>query len=291
MRFRSALVVVTILVGTARADDPADRLVMLGDFHYRAGEYYRAISDYEELGLFASDDTTKLFAAIRIALSYHHGRQLGDAALAYRRALVLARDPDVARSLRVQLAMARTERALDQPGSDAVDVAIAELAPSAGEPRSIYELARMQLVAGRRDDARVTAAKLTGPLQPILERALAREPRSHRHVWLGVTLSAIVPGAGSVYGGHAVDGAYYFALTGLTGLGAWNVYESSRGFSDQKAAFYGLASAAIVVYVANVLQGGIAVARYNAVTGAEDRRALWRDTDQPLPLETYTGAR
>jgi tetratricopeptide (TPR) repeat protein len=286
MRFRE-LAIVCVLCGSAGADD---RLARLADFHYHAGEYYRAITDYEELGLFATDDSTKLFAAIRIAMSYHHGHQLANAVGSYRAALVLAKDPDVSRALRVQLAAARAERTFDEPGSEALDVVIGELEPSATEPRAIYELARLQLVAGRRDDARATAAKLAAPLGPILERALAREPRTHRHPWLGVALSAIVPGSGSVYGGHAVDGAYYFALTGLTAAGAWDVYESSRGWADQKVAFYGLAAAAVVFYAANVIQGYVSVARYNAVTEADERRTLWRDTDQPLPLETYTGS-
>jgi hypothetical protein len=287
MRFHS-VAIACALCGVASADD---RLATLADYHYKAGEYYRAITDYEEMGLFAPDDRTRLFAAIRIAMSYHHGHQYGDAAGGYRAALVLARDPDIARALRVQLATARAEHALDQPGTEALDAVIAELQPSATEPRARFELARLQLLAGRRDDARATASAITGPLRPAIDRALAREPHARRHPWLGVALSAIVPGAGSVYGGHAVDGAYYFALTGLTALGAWDVHDSGRPFGDQKAAFYGLAATAIVFYAANLIQGGIAVARYNAVTEADDRRAVWRDTDQPLPLETYTGER
>src|SRR6476646_6009199 len=53
-----------------------ERLIRLADHHYRAGEYYRAISAYEEIALFTGDDAVKLAAAIRIAMSYHHGHQL-----------------------------------------------------------------------------------------------------------------------------------------------------------------------------------------------------------------------
>src|SRR5262245_11376985 len=79
----------------------AERLARLAEHHYRNGEYYRAISAYEELALFASDDATRLRAAIRIAMSYHRGRQLDDALAAYGAALALAGDADVAQALRI----------------------------------------------------------------------------------------------------------------------------------------------------------------------------------------------
>jgi len=281
----------------------AERLTRLAERHYRAGEYYRAISAYEELTLFASDDATKLFAAVRIAMSYHHGHQLDDALVAYRTALGLARDGDAAQALRIQLALARVERSFDQPGSEALDAIAAELAPSttAGAHRALalFELARIEGLAGRRAAARKTAAALPAACLPPapgcstepLLRALDRPPASRRSPWLGVALSLVVPGAGSVYGGHLVDGLYYFALTTLSGLGALDVHDGSRPWTDQKTTFYGLAALAAIFYAGGAVQGYISVARHNALVELDARRALWRDTELPLPLEDFAPAR
>jgi hypothetical protein len=289
MRCRS-LVALAVLTRVAAADELDDRLAAraakLADAHYRAGEYYRAISGYEELALFAHDDATRVLAAVRIAMSYHRGHQLADAVGRYRAALAIA-DADTAAALRVQLAIARAERTFDEPGAESLDVVIGELEPAATGDRAIFELARIELLAGRRDAARITAARLpaTSALAPVIEHALARPPAAHRSPWLGLGLSAVVPGAGSVYGGHVADGIYYFGLTALAGLGAWDVHDRSRSFGDQKLTFYGLGTLALAFYAGNLIQGYAAVARYNAVTDLDARRALWRDTEQPLPLE------
>lgn len=308
-RMRAPLGVAAVLAalcsGRAAADDTAaqvdqrlaERLTRLAERHYRAGEYYRAISAYEELALFASDDSTKRFAAIRIAMSYHRGHQLDDALAAYRAALGLASDGDAAQALRIQLALARVERSFDQPGGEALDAIAAELAPStaggAYRALALYQLARIEGLAGRRDAARKTAAALPAAcvppapgcsVEPLL-RALDRPPAARRSPWLGVALSLAVPGAGSVYGGHLVDGLYYFALTSLSGLGALDVHDGSRRWTDQKAAFYGLAALAAIFYAGGAVQGYVSVARHNALVELDARRALWRDTELPLPLE------
>ena len=150
------LVAIAVLLsaGSALADDSderidrrlAERLARLAERHYHAGEYYRAISAYEELAVFSTDDVTRRYAAIRIAMSYHHGHQLDEALSAYRAALGLARDPDIAQALRIQRAIARVERGLDEPGAEAFDAIAAELAPSAAEgghrALALYQLAR-----------------------------------------------------------------------------------------------------------------------------------------------------
>jgi len=300
------------LGGRAAADDTAaqvdarlaERLSRLAERHYRAGEYYRAISAYEELALFASDDATRLFAAVRIAMSYHHGHQLDDALAAYRTALGLVRDGDAAQALRIQLALTRVERSFDEPGSEALDAIAAELAPSttAGQYRqlALYQRARIEALAGRRSAARATVAELRAlclpaapgcSAEPRLLAALDRPPVARRSPSLGVALSLVVPGAGSVYGGHLVDGLYSFALTTLSGLGALDVYDGGRGWADQRATFYGLAALAAIFYAGGAVQGYVSVARHNAIAELDAQRALWRDTDVPLPLEDLGPAR
>jgi tetratricopeptide (TPR) repeat protein len=285
-----------------------ERLTRLAEHHYRAGAYYRAISAYEELALFATDPATRLAAAIRIAMSYHHGHQLDAALPAYRAALAQSPDDDTAQALRIQLAIARVERGLAQPGAEALDAIAAELTPSAagGTHRALalYQLARIDGLAGRRDAAHRSAASLDALCQPrpstmtssstspsslasapvpgacaaapVLALALARPPAPRRSPWLGVTMSLVVPGSGSVYGGHLVDGAYYFALTALSGLGALDVHDGSRRWSDQRATFYGLAALAAIFYAGSAVQGYVSVARHNAIQARDARATLWR---------------
>ncbi len=287
MRCRE-LVIVALLAADARADD---RTAQLADHFYAAGEYYRAITAYEELSLFATDEPTKLRAAIRIAMSYHKGHQLDDAVEHYRVAIGLAHDPELARTLRIQLALARVEKRFDEPGSEALDAIAAELAPSATDAFGRFTLARIEGLAGRHADAvrDLHAAWLTPApvcrLEPALARALDREPPGHRSPWLGVAFSAVLPGSGSVYGGHLVDGLYYFALTALPALGAYDVHDGHRAWTDQKVTFYGLAGVAAVFYATNLLSAYISVARHNAVTELDARRALWRDTESAMPLD------
>ena len=309
-----AMLLVLLGAGRALADDAdgaeqridrrlAERLTRLAERHYRAGAYYRAISAYEELALFAGDDRTRLYAAVRIAMSYHHGRQLDDALGAYRAALALA-DGDAAQALRIQLALARVERSFDAPGSEALDVIAAELSPSTTSWQyrqlALYQRARIEALADRRDAARKTAAELRAAClpavagcsaEPRLLAALDRPPAVRRSPWLGVALSLVVPGSGSVYGGHLVDGLYSFGLTTLSGLGALDVYDRGRGWGDQKAAFYGLAALAAIFYAGGAVQGYVSVVRHNAIAELDARQALWRDTDLPLPLEDLGPAR
>jgi tetratricopeptide (TPR) repeat protein len=298
---------------TPRVDPPAvdpvdrrlaDRLTRLAEHHYHAGEYYRAISAYEELALFAADDATRLYAAVRIAMSYHHGHQLDDALPAYRAALALAGGSDAAQALRIQLALARALRSFDEPGAEAFDAIAAELAPSTTTGRyralALFQLARIEGAAGRRDAARTAAGDLHAAclspaagcdLEPVLAHALERPPARRRSPWLGVALSLVVPGSGSVYGGHLVDGLYYFGFTTLSGLAAIDVYHTGRAWTDQKATFYGLTALAAIFYAGSAVQGYVSVARHNAITELDARRALWQETEVPLPLEDLAPTR
>ncbi|HEU4734394.1 MAG TPA: hypothetical protein VFT22_41170 [Kofleriaceae bacterium] len=324
----------------------AERLARLAEHHYRTGEYYRAISAYEELALFTGDDRTRRYAAVRIAMSYHRGHQLDDAIAGYRAALALVRDGDIAQALRIQLALARAERSLEAPG-EPLDAVAAELAPSTTSgrlrPLALAQLARITGLAGDRTAARRAIAELQAAcasaaaaasfgaspaapsaappvgspaappaapsaapsaapdpaapspiagcrLGPVIARALDAPVPARRSPALGVALSLAVPGAGSVYGGHLVDGLYYFALTTLSGLGALDVHDSSRAWTDQKATFYGLTALAAILYAGSAVQGYVSVARHNAVAEHDARRALWRTTDAPLPLEDLAPA-
>ena len=128
MTYRELLIasVAIALARPARAESTLDehlavRLARLAEHRYRAGEYYRAISSYEELALFAPDDATRAASAIRIAMSYHHGEQLADAVSSYGAALTLTRDPGLQQAIRIQRALARAQRTLREPGAESLD--------------------------------------------------------------------------------------------------------------------------------------------------------------------------
>src|SRR4051812_44406279 len=113
-RAHLSLLALIALAPPAHADERLDKLA---EYHYKAGEYYRAITDYEEIALFAPDDATRAHALLRIATSYHRGHQLAEAVTAYRRAIEATGSLDTQQALRIQLAVARAERSFDEPGA------------------------------------------------------------------------------------------------------------------------------------------------------------------------------
>src|SRR5262249_42067448 len=90
---RATVFVLLALVGwvrTAHADDGAVHdayLSRLGEYYYDSALYYRAIGTFEELSLFSHDARLRLYARVRIAMSYHRGGELEDAIAAYDRVL------------------------------------------------------------------------------------------------------------------------------------------------------------------------------------------------------------
>lgn len=295
IRFRDAiLAALALLVGatSARADADADRVrEKLADYYYAHGQYYRAVGAYEELRLFTTEPRLRLDAGLRIALAYHHGHQIDDAVLAYDDVLRGELDPNTAGRVRILRAVVRAD-----PDAESVPLAdvIGELAPLAAgdgtayQLAATYHLARLQLASANITAARGTytraAARCRGASDPAcaalprLDAAFERTPPRTRTPLVGLGLSAVLPGLGSVYNGHPVDGMYYFALTAGSALMALDIYESDRGWRDQRTSFYVLSTLAVTFYGSALVQGWLGTKRFNAVERDAYRRDVLRAT-------------
>jgi len=97
-------------------------------------------------------------------------------------------------------------------------------------------------------------------------------------------MSLLVPGLGSIYSGHYVDGLYYFFLTAGSGALALNVFDPQATFGEQKAAFYVLGTVALATYVASIFGASLAAQRHNALGRHHFRRLLLDRTPEILPL-------
>jgi hypothetical protein len=301
-----ALLALGVAATSARAQPAVSsdeaRVARLAAHFYQRGQYYRAVGAYEELALFTGDDATRRFALARVAMAYQRGGQYEDAIAAYDAVLAAPGLDDTAGGwLRIQRAIARADLALAQPRAHALDDVAAELEPLTRDPARPYatlaraELARLELAHGRGDDAArtIAAARTTCAAHPVddcavIERvatAAAGDGPRRRSALLGVALSAVVPGLGSIYSAHYVDGIYYFGLTGAAALGAWDVYDPARSAGDQKTTFYALVGVAATFYLANLVQGYLAAERFNLVEELRYRRRVLDATAFDLPVE------
>jgi hypothetical protein len=299
IRYRDALLAIAALLavaGDARADAAGDATRLeLADYFYTHRQYYRAIGAYEELRLFTADPALAARAGVRIALSYHHGRQVDDAVAAYDRVLAAGLDPDTAGLVRIARALARVDP--DTASRTPLADAIADLAPlaragGAGDPPlATYHLARLRLAGADPTAARTLVGRCRERpdpacrLVPRLETALALPGPRRRIPLLAAALSAVAPGLGSLYNGHRVDGIYYFALTAGAAFVAWDVHDPAAGATDQKTSFYLMSSIAAVFYLSSIVQGWLGTKRFNELEALAHRRAVLRATDVPLPLD------
>jgi tetratricopeptide (TPR) repeat protein len=251
----------------------------LGDHFFRRGQYYRAIGTYEELALFDPRPSAKLVARLRIATAYHSAGQLESSIAVYNELLHGHHlEPVVDTEVRIQRAVARGELSLALGDFDGAAFSIDELQVLSSDPTPAaswagYHVARLYLKADHRERKGIPLAgldlscgKQDEPPCAQVERLRAvlrmPGPRS-RSPAVGLLASALVPGLGSVYAEHYVDGIYSFAFTvGFSGL-AYDVFEPRRALLDQKASFYVLGVTGLFFYVANVIRGYLDSARFN----------------------------
>ena len=102
--------------------------------------------------------------------------------------------------------------------------------------------------------------------------ALLDAPPDGPNPWLAGSLAAVLPGAGHFYAGHGVDGLLYATLTMSLGLVAWDIAEPSRSLGDQKASFYVVGVAGVLMHVTSVLSAANSALRHNLVAEAH-----WND--------------
>lgn len=313
---RLALVIAVVAAGTPAAAQHVEgaepdlalgsldvrRRIALAEHLHRRQMLYREIGVLEELRLLAPTGELSVWARLRIAVAYHEAGQYGDAVAEYD-ALFIGRalDGEIEGLARVQRALAMATPIVHEPGHPGADAILAELSPlteAAGDAGALasYHRARLAVVVGQRDTAvaSIDQARRTcgGGIAPCaaVESLAARidgpGPR-RRSPALALAFSAAVPGSGSMYARHWVDGFYYFGLTALSGLGALDVYDRARGPGDQRASFYGLTSLAVTAYLANLVSAYGAAKRYNRVETHRWQERIWAGSDLPLPLSAY----
>lgn len=280
----------------ASAQEAPDYLLRLGDHLLAREMQYRAIGVYEELAWSTNDDAMRKTARLRVALAYHAGGRYEDAIKAYDETLRLQLDAEMQRLVLVQLFVAQFGHYVEHNADDAIGDVRAQLAPLTQTPGPVGELARyhdarMELFQEPDRFANVrTPAACADRHDPVCEGFRRLDATSHlnrpslRSPWVASLLSLIVPGLGSAYSGHYVDGLYYFLLTVGSAALALNVLDTGADWHSQKAAVYVLGTLAIATYVASLFGASLGAQRHNAIARYKHRRGVLERTPEVLPL-------
>jgi tetratricopeptide (TPR) repeat protein len=186
--------------GAASGPAPEGRLVLdaaqVWDFAeslYRQGEYYRAVSEYQRLLYYFPQSAHAPAARVRIGEAYLLG---GEPAQAWRHfdALLARSEPEERDGLLYRRGLAWLERYADRP----------------------YSLRLDAIGAGLRDLRGVAPASPEGArVAPFLAALEAPHDVPSRSPLLAGSLSAVIPGLGSVYVGRYAEGGLAFFVNAL----------------------------------------------------------------------------
>lgn len=285
------------------SDDRVEQALELGEHFYDREMYYRAVGAYEEAALFGDEPETVLRARLGAAMSYHLGGQFEDAVAEYEGVLGdFELDAELGGTVRLQRLLALADFEQRAPEGQGVSYGLeGELEPlTRHDSRDYrvpaqYQLVRLNLLGGNYEEAHSQFDRFQSMCEggdysicdhaDDMDRSLSVSPPSRRSPTLGAGLSALIPGAGSVYGEHYVDGIYYFGMTGLGSWVSYELFETGRSFGDQPTAFYVVGALTAMTYLSNVIQGYVGVTRYNAVSDHHYRQEILDQTAVELPLE------
>ncbi len=160
---------------------------------YGQGEYYRAVSEYQRLVYYFPQSVQAPLARVRMGEAFLLG---GEPAQALRQfdALLSAPEPQGRDGLLYRRGLAWLER-------------------DAGRP---YSLRLESIDAGLRDFHDVTpGSPEEGKVAPFLAAMEQPHDVPSRSPWLAGSLSAVIPGAGSVYAGRYAEGGLAFFVNAL----------------------------------------------------------------------------
>lgn len=274
----------------------------LGDHFYDREMYYRAVGAYEEVALFGDRPCLVAYARLSAAMAYHHGGQYRRAASAYEEVLgEFELDADLGGLVRLQRIIALADYELNsEHGGLGVGLA-GRLDPLTRHEHSEYyaaakyHLVRMYLLDGQPKQAADAFDTLAESCQrdqhnvcgriDAMDRALSLPVPDRKSAVLAGVLSTIIPGAGSMYAHHFVDGLYYLGGTALGTAVSTGLYETGQGFGDQRVSFYVVGTLTTLYYLGNVVQAVLGVHRYNHVSESDYRRQIVEETAVELPLE------
>jgi TM2 domain-containing membrane protein YozV len=277
----AALLLVSLCSARAAAADPREAFAqsLLAE-----GDYFRAITVHKELAFLAQDPLERARHRYLIGKAYRLA-QRHDLAVATLAPLVARGDLDPALQGR-----ARLQLALGYLGSGALALSELELqqAAAAGEqPRAALFQGILQLQVQNDTTATLRfdeAARAGDPATARLALRLAEQARAlpglpHRSPALAAVFSALLPGSGQLYVGHAADALQAFGFTGAFGFATYLAYDRDRDRGGSYA-LTGIAAAITAVFYAANIYGAARTARYfnerqrELVLGDLRRRAL-----------------
>ena len=257
-----------VLAPPARAQaETVDRMMAFADHLFAAGDYYRAITEYERVAFHHPDAPQALTARFQVAMCYYRG---GKFSLAARHFGDLAgRSPDEAVAKKAALMVAESHyRDGDYRSAIAALDAFLGRYPAGPETdAAVILLGRCHLREGNWERAaKIFESVPTESASAGMAAGLAVGARNYpalprKSPALAGVLSALVPGAGQLYVNRPTDAAVAFLLNAAF---VWAAVESFDRGND-------VAGGILVAFEAGWYSGNIV----NAVGGAHqyNRRA------------------
>ncbi|GAB4171330.1 MAG: hypothetical protein Kow00100_12470 [Geothermobacteraceae bacterium] len=211
MRLLPLLLVLCLLSGGPALAGDADRLLDFADHLFAQKDYYRAVTEYKRFLYLHPDDPAAPSALLRMTRAYLAGERWQEADATVDELLKRypeSREAGRAALLSAEVAFRQRNFSLARQRYGSAGLRYPELAGAAD-----YRIAWCLLEEGDIDQARRQLEGLEAPQGQALADDLGRFATLPRKspATAGL-LSAVLPGAGQVYTGHARDGAIAFAL-------------------------------------------------------------------------------
>lgn len=253
------------------------------DFLMRQGDYFRAITEYKRVIFYASDDSLKDHCFLQIAKAY---RRSGKFELAIEHAASVlmrsAASPFARYDSNISLGMCYLESDMPQLAlpyfnaaiqlSDTAAFAIlcagvvkAETLDFEGAVRSFNEVEKLTASTA----LRTAAADFSR-----LVREYSTRPKLSPTV--AAALSALLPGAGQLYSGHAYDALQAFLYTGSMVFAALALYRYEHSVTGHLGWTYVGITVAGVFHLANII-GAARTAEYRNWKSHTDMTRQLRD--------------
>ena len=255
-------IILLILIMGANAQPPTsptikNQTLSFANHLFDAGDYYRAITEYQRY-LFISPDSKEIdFANLKIALAYLEGK---DYDIAFESLDNIANQPDnnFAQTARLRLAGGLYS-------AKEYNNAISVVSPTIREPDNKQEidifLGLCQLHNGNRQQAETyfTSIRNNKPLiSDLLNACNQYDNIPQKKKWLAGTMSALLPGSGQLYVKRPHDAAWAFLLNSVFLSATYYAFQN-----DETVAGIFAASLEAVWYTGNIYNAANGARKYN----------------------------
>jgi tetratricopeptide (TPR) repeat protein len=248
-----------LLVGSVLGDDTADRTVAFGDYLFRQGDYYRAITEYERFLFLASDDPRRNPVRLKIGAAYYRGEKWEAAGRQFQELRAKAGNTESGRQAGLYLsAIALRQKDYGR----ALNYMEEFIAAHPADPRRDAVMTELILTHLRRQEAadagRLLEAEIKAGETGVKVTAADLDEwrdRSQKSPRLAGALSAVLPGAGQGYVGRWSDATLAFVVNGVF---IWGTVAAFDRDEDVAGSF--LLAMEATWYFGNI---------YNAVNGAQ----------------------